>query len=327
MGNHAALSTYKEHFEIYIAENRFLNPPDSLYEPVNYIMSIGGKRFRPLLTILSFSLFDQDFKTVFPVAFAVELFHNFTLVHDDIMDDAGLRRGMQTVHLRFGLNKAILAGDVMLIYANQYLSKGSPEKMASQLLSMFNETAVKICEGQQYDIDFEESDNVALEDYLHMIEFKTASLFGCALALGAIRANANIESINTLFSCGRDMGMAFQIRDDYLDCFGDSNLTGKQIGGDIIQGKKTYPLLIALDQAGDRAEDLVDCFNDKEIGKEEKVEKVLGWYREVGVEEACLTAQHAYFTRAMERLDSVTALPGRREDLKEFFKIFYHRKN
>ena len=325
MGNRAALNFYKEHFESYLHENRFLNPPFSLYEPVNYVMSIGGKRFRPLLTILGFSLFDRNFRNSFPVALAVELFHNFTLVHDDIMDDARLRRGMQPVHIRFGLNKAILAGDVMLIYANQFLTNGTDPQVSSQLVRMFNEAAVKICEGQQYDIDFEESDEVLLKDYLQMIELKTASLIGCALAMGAARAAVDPVSIDLLYNCGVDMGMAFQIKDDYLDCFGDPKLTGKQTGGDIIQGKKTFPIIKAIELAGDEADDLKVCYNDSEMNAEEKIDCVMAWYRRLGLAEECEVVQHSYFTRAIGRLEEIRAPQGPKEDIKELFKILYHR--
>lgn len=327
MGNRAALSFYKEHFESFLHENRFINSPSSLYEPVNYILSIGGKRFRPLLTILAFSLFDRDYMKSFPAALAVELFHNFTLVHDDIMDHALLRRGMQTVHIRFGLNKAILAGDVMLIYAYQFLTRGTTPDVASELIGMFNETAVKICEGQQFDLDFEENNEVQLSDYLRMIESKTASLIGCALAIGAVRATADTVSTDLLYSCGVDMGMAFQIKDDYLDCFGDPNLTGKQAGGDILQGKKTFPILKAIDLAGPRADDLKICYNDRGMSVRDKMDRVMKWYRELGVAEACEVAQHSYFTRALSRLEEINALQETKEEIKELFEVLYHRTN
>ncbi|CAG0907532.1 unnamed protein product, partial [Cyprideis torosa] len=221
--------------------------PKGLYEPVSYILALGGKRLRPVLTLLSCGMY-SDPKRALPQALAVEVFHNFTLIHDDIMDDAPLRRGKQTVHEKWDINTAILSGDVTLVKAYQLLSDCNPTKLLA-LLELFNKTAVEVCEGQQLDVDFESKDDVSEEEYIRMIQLKTSVLLGCALQMGAIVGGASEEDANNLYQFGLLLGTAFQIKDDLLDCFGDPDIFGKQVGGDIIANKKTLLLIHAKNEA------------------------------------------------------------------------------
>ena len=226
---------YNEKFGI----NNFHQNPTGLYKPVNHIMNIPGKRIRPLLLLMGCDLFGGDVKQALNPAFAVEVFHNFTLVHDDIMDNADIRRGVPTVHKLYGTNAGILAGDVMLAYAYRYLTDVSPQFVAG-LIAVFNKTAIEIFEGQQMDMDFETRTDVTEAEYLKMIEFKTSVLLGCCLQLGAVLGNATPADQELLYEFGLKLGLSFQIMDDYLDTFGEAAKVGKRIGGDIIQNKKTY---------------------------------------------------------------------------------------
>ena len=209
--------------------------------PINYILQLGGKRLRPVLTLMTADIFDADYKKALDAALSVEIFHNFSLVHDDIMDDAPLRRGQQTVHEKWDLNTGILSGDAMLIMAYQLFENYEP-KTFQDLAKLFSKTALEVCEGQQYDVDFETRDDVTIPEYLKMIEYKTAVLVGAAMKMGAIVANASKSDQEDIYSFGRLLGIAFQLQDDYLDAFGDPKTFGKQVGGDIIENKKTYLL-------------------------------------------------------------------------------------
>ncbi len=226
-------------FEAKAGVNNFRTTPSGLYNPVNHIMSIKGKRIRPLLLLMCCDMFGGSVEEALNPAFAMEVFHNFTLVHDDIMDKADIRRGFPTVHTLFGLNSGILAGDAMLSYAYKFLTKVSPQYVPA-LLDIFNKTAIEIFEGQQMDIDFEKRMDVTEEEYLKMIEFKTSVLLGCCLKAGAILAGASEENQKLIYEFGLQLGLSFQIKDDYLDSFGEAAKVGKRIGGDILMNKKTY---------------------------------------------------------------------------------------
>ena len=221
--------------------------PKSLYEPIDYILSLGGKRIRPVLTLMAADIFDGDHKKAISAAKAVEMFHNFSLVHDDIMDDAPLRRGNETVHEKWNLNTGILSGDAMLILAYQYFENYEP-KIFQALAKLFSKTALEVCEGQQYDVDFETRDDVTIPEYLKMIEYKTAVLLGAAMKMGAIVAETSEENADLIYNFGLNLGIAFQLQDDYLDAFGNPETFGKQVGGDIIENKKTYLYLKAETQ-------------------------------------------------------------------------------
>lgn len=236
-------------FNDYLSQHFFQQQPPELYEPINYILQLGGKRLRPALALMSCQLFDENLEKALPVAYAIEIFHNFSLVHDDIMDEAPLRRGKPTVHHHYNINTGILSGDVMLIYAYEYLLKTENRTMQPDLIRVFNRVAIEVCEGQQMDMNFEQRNDVTIPEYLKMIEYKTAALIGGALELGALVGGAAAQDASHLAAFGRNAGIAFQLQDDWLDAFGDPGKVGKKPGGDIAQNKKTYLILKALEIA------------------------------------------------------------------------------
>ena len=244
------LTTYRTTFLDFLESNSFDKAPVNLYSPVNYILSIGGKRMRPILTLMATDLFGGDSKDSLHAAMAVEVFHNFTLLHDDIMDDAPLRRGKQTVHEKWDVNTAILSGDVMMIKAYGFLMEYKGEVYRA-VMEVFNQTAIEVCEGQQMDVDFETRSDVSLEEYVEMIKLKTSVLVACALKMGAVIAGASDKDADLIYDFGLNLGLAFQLQDDYLDAFGNPETFGKQVGGDIIENKKTYLYIIAEQRAND----------------------------------------------------------------------------
>jgi geranylgeranyl diphosphate synthase type II len=248
--------------------------PSNLYEPIRYILSLGGKRLRPVLTLMASEVFDTDCKNALAAATAVEVFHNFSLIHDDIMDDAPLRRGNETVHEKWDINTGILSGDAMLILAYQYFEEYEPS-IFRELAKLFSKTALEVCEGQQYDVDFETRDDVTIPEYLKMIEYKTAVLVGAAMKMGAIVAQTSEENANLIYDFGLNLGLAFQLQDDYLDAFGDPKTFGKQVGGDIIENKKTYLYLKALEFASeDSRKQLTHLFSIQPDDNTNKIDSV-----------------------------------------------------
>ena len=239
------MDRYREDFEAYLSEKIQTREPKNLYDPMVYILGLGGKRVRPVLVLMAADICGGDHKKALDAALAIEIFHNFSLIHDDIMDDAPLRRGRQTVHEKWDINTGILSGDAMLINAYQLFESYEGETFR-ELAKLFSKTAVEVCEGQQYDIDFEAREDVSISEYLKMIEFKTAVLVGASLKMGAIVANASEGARNKIYEYGRLLGLAFQLQDDYLDAFGDPDSFGKQVGGDIIENKKTFLYLTSL---------------------------------------------------------------------------------
>jgi geranylgeranyl diphosphate synthase type II len=239
------ISHYQKEFLKYLEAKDWIKEPKNLYEPIDYILKLGGKRMRPILTLMAADIFAKDFKKAMPAALAVEVFHNFTLVHDDIMDDAPLRRGKETVHEKWDISTGILSGDAMLILAYQYFENYDPV-IFQKLAKLFSKTALEVCDGQQLDVDFETRKDVTIDEYIHMIRLKTSVLVAAALKMGAIVAETNEENANLIYDFGLNLGLAFQLQDDYLDAFGDPKTFGKQIGGDIIENKKTYLYLKAL---------------------------------------------------------------------------------
>lgn len=235
---HSAEELYRL-YETTFNSSNFNNSPTGLYAPVNHIMSMKGKRIRPLLLLMANEMFGGDVKKALNPAFAMEVFHNFTLVHDDIMDNADIRRGIPTVHVKYGINAGILAGDVMLAYAYKYLTDVEPNYIP-RMMDVFTQTAIEIFEGQQMDVDFEKRTDVSLQEYLKMIEYKTSVLLACSLQLGAILGNADAEAQQGIYNFGLNLGLSFQIKDDLLDAFGEEEKVGKKIGGDILMNKKTY---------------------------------------------------------------------------------------
>lgn len=237
---------YQKEFLYYLESKNWIHKPKNLYEPIDYILKLGGKRIRPVLTLMASDIFSEDYKKALPAALAVEVFHNFTLIHDDIMDDAPLRRGKATVHEKWDTNTGILSGDAMLILAYQYFENYKPT-VFHKLAKLFSKTALEVCDGQQLDVDFETRNNVTIGEYINMIRLKTSVLVAAALKMGAIVAETNDTNANLIYAFGLNIGLAFQLQDDYLDTFGNPETFGKQVGGDIIENKKTYLYLKALE--------------------------------------------------------------------------------
>ncbi len=295
------------------------NEPQELYAPVTYMMSIGGKRIRPVLSLLSCNLFTEriDNKILLP-AVGLELFHTFTLIHDDIMDKAPTRRNQPTVHKKWNDNIAILSGDVMCIAAYQYLCQADPIHQAD-IMRLFNRTAAQVCEGQQYDMNYESHTVITEEEYLQMIELKTAVLIACAAKMGAIAGNANLHDATKMYEFGRLLGLAFQIQDDLLDVYGDADIFGKAIGNDIACNKKTFLLQLAMHQAtGNDAKKLHALLMDKEIVREAKIKNVLDIYNRLQVRQQTEVHISNYFEKALAQLDTLSVADERKEQIREF---------
>jgi len=311
-----ALETQINLFNEYLTEHPFAGKPYSLYEPVNYILSLGGKRVRPALVLLGAECFGGNMQDALPAAMSIELFHNFTLIHDDIMDVADIRRGNPTVHKKFGDNTAILSGDVMMVYAYEFLIK-SPN--ASQTISVFNRTAIEVCEGQQYDMEFETRNDVDISEYIKMIELKTAVLLGGALEIGALIAGASTSDCHQIYEFGRNLGLAFQLKDDILDTFAENAAFGKKIGGDIVQNKKTYLLITAMTDANtQQKEELNHWLSIDKFSEEEKIASVKEVYKALDIQKKTEAAAEMYYNKALEIVDGLTLGQTQQEKLKTF---------
>jgi geranylgeranyl diphosphate synthase type II len=300
--------------------------PDELYEPIRYIMSLNGKRFRPLLTLLGAGLYKDDLSRAVKPAMAVEIFHNFTLMHDDIMDNAPLRRGKPTVHEKWNANTAILSGDVMLIRAYDHLLDINPSQLR-HVLSRFNQTAAEVCEGQQLDMNFETRWDVTESEYLEMIRLKTSVLLGFALELGAIIGEANPADAQLLYEAGESMGIGFQLKDDLLDVYGDPEKFGKQVGGDIISNKKTFLLIEALSKAtGEIRTELNDWIARETFDKAEKVGAVRHIYDQLEIRRITEQKINDYFNQGFESLEKLNVAPERKEPLLQFVHQLVNRE-
>jgi len=313
-----SISQYREVFLEYLSEKITTKEPVNLYEPITYILNLGGKRLRPVLVLMTTEIFGTSYKKALDAALAIEVFHNFSLVHDDIMDSAPLRRGKETVHERWDLNTGILSGDTMLINAYQLL-ESYEGPVFKELAQLFTKTAKQVCEGQQYDIDFESREDVEIEDYLKMIEFKTAVLVGASLKMGAIVAGAPEESKKALYEFGRLLGIAFQLQDDYLDAFGDPKTFGKQLGGDIIENKKTFLYLTALQKAkkadASQLEHLYSINPSDSIGKIEAIKSI---FEQSGASELTRIEIEKYTKKAFDVLDQIDLPETKKELLRKF---------
>lgn len=299
------------------------NPAD-LYAPIDYVLSLGGKRMRPILLLLAHQLFNQNISAAIRPALGIEVFHNFTLLHDDIMDDASLRRGQQTVHEKWSPNVAILSGDTMLVQAYQLMSE-VPAEVLKRSLDVFSKTAVEVCEGQQWDMDFEERDDVTIPEYLKMIECKTAVLLAGALKIGALIGGANEEQAQHLHEFGRNIGIAFQLKDDLLDVFGDQYKFGKQMGGDILSNKKTYLYLQSLVVAdGNQKEELQHWFASKEYEGKQKVKAVKALYECLEIKKITTDLMHEYHQQAITHLQKIE---GDKSGLEQFAAMLLKREN
>lgn len=301
--------------------------PTELYEPIRYLMSLGGKRMRPLLTLMAHGLYSDDWQAALKPALAVEVFHNFTLMHDDIMDRAPLRRGKPTVHAKWNENVAILSGDVMLVCAYDLLLD-VPAPLLKHVLARFNRTAAEVCEGQQFDMNFETQANVAKADYLEMIRLKTAVLLGYALELGGILAQADEASCLLLNQIGVNIGLGFQLKDDILDVYGDAAKFGKQVGGDIIANKKTFLLIEALEKAsGPTQAALHKWLEATEFEAQEKVAAVTAIYDELGIRQSAEAAMNEYFGRGFAALEALAVAPERKAIVAAFFEQLVARES
>jgi geranylgeranyl diphosphate synthase type II len=311
---------YNEKFSV----DNFHQSPTGLYKPVNHIMNIPGKRIRPLLLLMASEMFGGDAKQALNPAFAMEVFHNFTLVHDDIMDNADIRRGVPTVHKLYGTNAGILAGDVMLAFAYRYLTDVLPENIPA-LISVFNKTAIEIFEGQQMDMDFEKRYDVTEDEYLKMIEFKTSVLLGCCLQLGAILGGANKQDQQLIYEFGLKLGLSFQIKDDYLDTFGEAEKVGKRIGGDIIQNKKTYLYVTAWNNAtGAQKTQFTNLLNEQD--EEKKIKEVKHLFEITGARQQALNKADELYNVALQSLQKISINDTNKKPLAEMAQKINNRE-
>lgn len=300
--------------------------PSSLYEPIRYVLSMGGKRIRPVLMLLSYNMFRENLEEILMPACALETYHNYTLLHDDLMDNADLRRGHETVHRKWDANTAILSGDSMLVLAYQRMAQCDKQKMP-EVLSLFTETALEIGEGQQYDMDFEHRNDVTEDEYIEMIRLKTSVLLACAMKIGAILAGASKEDADNLYRFGEQIGLAFQLQDDYLDVYGDTRVFGKAIGGDITSNKKTYMLINALLRANDtqRAE-LEKWISATEFDREEKIAAVTRLYNEIGIDKLAQEKINFYFEQSRKYLAAVSVAEDRKAEITAYAQRMMKRE-
>ena len=316
-----SIKQYQEYISEYLASQQIVREPKNLYEPISYILNLGGKRIRPTLTLMTAEIFGANYKEALPAALAIEVFHNFSLIHDDIMDDAPLRRGNETVHEKWDLNTGILSGDAMLILAYQYFEQYEPT-VFRDLAKLFSKTAIQVCEGQQWDVDFESRDEVTIPEYLKMIEYKTAVLVAAAMKMGAIIATTTTENCDLIYNFGLNLGLAFQLQDDYLDAFGDPATFGKQVGGDIIENKKTYLYLKAQEFSSlEQLEELMHLFSIHPADTTEKVASVKVVFEKTGAAKATQEAITDFTMKAFETLDQMHIS----EDKKAMLRLFGER--
>jgi len=310
-----------------ISKKKYGRQPQSLYEPIHYLMSLGGKRLRPMLTLLAYSLYKSDAKSVIPYAIAVEAFHNFTLMHDDIMDNAPLRRGNQTVHEKWNVNTAILSGDVMLVKVYEIFSSLEPA-VIKEVLAGFNRCAAEVCEGQQWDMEFETTTEVTEAQYINMIKLKTAVLLGFSLELGAILAGASPEDRNALRSFGVNIGIGFQLKDDLLDAYADPKKFGKQVGGDILANKKTFLLIKAREKAKDKQlKELNEWLSVKKFNKKKKVEAVKSIYDSLNIPTLAEKKINQYFAKGFDSLDKLSVDHQSKALLRRYAEALIERQS
>ncbi len=310
----------------FLADLPYDRRPSSLYAPIRYVLSMGGKRIRPVLMLLAYQLYKDDPETILIQAVALETYHNYTLLHDDLMDNADLRRGHETVHKKWNANQAILSGDSMLVLAYERMAQCPKEKLAN-VLAVFTETALEIGEGQQYDIDFEHRTDVSEEEYIEMIRLKTSVLLACALKIGGILADAPADDLENLYKFGEQMGLAFQLQDDYLDVYGDSKVFGKAIGGDITSNKKTYMLINAFNKANDAQRvELMRWVTAKEFDRQEKVTAVTNLYNEIGIDRLAQKKIAYYFDESKKYLNALQVPEERKAELRAYAEKMMVRK-
>ena len=302
----------------YLDNIPYTRKPESLYEPIRYVLSLGGKRIRPVLMLMSYNLYKDDADTILPTACGLETYHNYTLLHDDLMDNADMRRGHATVHKKWDANTAILSGDSMLVLSYQRIAQCAPQYLP-QILDLFTTTALEIGEGQQYDMEFETRDDVCEAEYIEMIRLKTSVLLACAMKMGAIQAGASPADQDALYRYGESLGLAFQLQDDYLDVYGDPSVFGKNIGGDITSNKKTFMLINALLRAeGQDKAELEAWIARKDFDRQEKVDAVTHLYTKLGIDRLARERIEYYTREALSCLDAVDTPDERKAELREY---------
>ena len=314
-------------FEQKFAIRHFPEHTKSLYDPAQYILQLGGKRIRPVCVLMGNELFDEIKPDAYEVATAIELFHNFSLIHDDIMDKAPLRRGMETVHKKYGESTALLAGDVMLVQSYDYLNKIDASYL-QKVIHVFNNTAKAVCEGQQLDMDFEKRPAVSFDEYVNMITLKTSVLLAASLQLGSILGGAGQRNQEHMYEFGKNLGIAFQVQDDYLDAFGDPEKFGKQVGGDIIANKKTFLMIYAMEALADaQRKVLSDLMNDNTVSKNDKIIKVLAIFKDCKADEWARQLKEKYLQIALQHLEDIAVLSARKQPLSELATYLIKRES
>ena len=311
---------------LFISNLPYHRRPESLYEPIKYVLSMGGKRIRPTLMLLAYNMFRDDPERILMQAVALETYHNYTLLHDDLMDHAGLRRGHETVHKRWNDNQAILSGDSMLVLAYERMAQCPADKLG-EVLSLFTQTALEIGEGQQYDIDFETRNDVSEDEYIEMIRLKTSVLLACALKIGAVLAGALKADADNLYKFGEQIGLAFQLQDDYLDVYGDPKIFGKAVGGDIVSNKKTYMLINAFNRAdsSQRAE-LQRLINTESFDRDKKVAAVTALYNEMSIDKMAKNKMDFFYEQSQRYLDRVSVQEECKRELRAYAERMMKRK-
>ena len=310
----------------YLEQMPYMRPPKGLYEPIAYELSLGGKRIRPVLMLMAYNIYKEDVERILPQAAGLETYHNHTLLHDDVMDKADMRRNKPTVHNVWNENTAILSGDAMLILAYRLMAEGLTDKLA-EVMHIFTETTMEICEGQQWDMEFESRMDVKVDEYIEMIRLKTSVLLAAALKIGACLAGASAEEAQKLYDFGVKMGLAFQLQDDWLDVYGDPKVFGKNIGGDILCNKKTYMLITALELAdASQREDLKRWLNATDYVPAEKISAVTAIYNNIGIGKRCEEMVETYYSDGLALLESIDLPEERKQALKDFACSLMNRK-
>ena len=311
----------------YIGNLSYMREPMGLYDPIEYVLGLGGKRLRPVLMLLAYNLYKEDVTRIFSQAAGIETYHNFTLLHDDLMDKADMRRNKPTVHKKWDENTAILSGDAMLILAYQFMMKECPLECVERVMEVFGRTALEVCEGQQWDMEFEHRLDVTVDEYIEMIRLKTSVLLAASLKIGALLGGASSEDAELLYDFGMNLGVAFQLKDDFLDVYGDAAVFGKNIGGDILCNKKTYMLIKAFEHADEGQLTYLNAWVDAvSFNPEEKVAAVTELYNQIGVKELCENIMEEYCERAMESLLAVNVADEKKDELKSLMANLMHRE-
>lgn len=316
-----------ERIHSFIENLPYMREPKRLYEPVEYVLGLGGKRLRPMLMLLAYNLYKEDVERIFPQAAGIETYHNFTLLHDDLMDNADMRRNKPTVHKKWDGNTAILSGDAMLILSFRFMMQGCPKEYIGDVMEVFSRTALEVCEGQQWDMDFETRTDVSVDEYIEMIRLKTSVLLAAALKIGAILGGASEKDARLLYDFGIRMGLAFQLQDDYLDVYGDPVVFGKKTGGDILCNKKTFMLITAFSRAGseDRKK-LKEWLKATDYDPDRKIKSVVAIYDKMGIAGSCLRKINSYYMDGLKLLDEVSVDDNLKNNLRNFVCHLMNRK-